>query len=115
MDNQNTSEHGYDFSGTISVLVWHQNLVLTILSILGILGIFLNGFVICCFILHPIVSKDLFGNTDLLICISLRREKELKFFSMLKTSFIADLAHSLRMATEGNLTKNEMKLFLEMK
>ena len=26
---------------------------------------------------------------------------------MLKTSFIADLAHSLQMATEGNLTKNE--------
>ena len=59
-------EHVYDFSGTINVPFWHQNLVLAILSSLGILGIFLNGFVICCFILQPMVSKDLFRNTDLL-------------------------------------------------
>ena len=69
-------EHAYDFSGTINVPFWHQNLVLAILSSLGILGIFLNGFVICCFILHPMVSKDLFRNTDLLsICILLISEK----------------------------------------
>ena len=65
MTYQGTDELDYDFSATITVLVWHRNLVLAILSTLGILGIFLNGFVICCFILHPIVSKDLFGNADL--------------------------------------------------
>ena len=70
-------EHAYDFSGTINVPFWHQNLVLAILSSLGILGIFLNGFVICCFILQPMVSKDLFRNTDLLICILLILEKHL--------------------------------------
>ena len=34
MAYQNISEDGYYFSGTITVLVWHYNLVLTILSVL---------------------------------------------------------------------------------
>ena len=87
MAYQNISEDGYYFSGTITVLVWHHNLVLTILSVLGILGIFLNGFVICCFIFHPIVSKYLLWNAYLWIFISLRPEKEMLFICMPNISF----------------------------
>ena len=56
MPFQDTDEDTYGVSGTIHVPVWYHNCVSALLGALGVFGIFLNGFVICCFILHPIVS-----------------------------------------------------------
>ena len=56
MTFQDIGEDAYGVSGTIDVPVWYHNFVSALLGTLGVFGIFLNGFVICCFILHPIVS-----------------------------------------------------------
>jgi hypothetical protein len=67
------NEHGANSNGTMSVLeedsiyqtelamapFWYQTLALVVLSVLGIIGVLLNGFVIGCFAFCPIVSTPI--------------------------------------------------------
>ena len=68
MTYQDTDEDAYGVSGTIDVPVWYHNFVSALLGTLGVFGVFLNGFVICCFILHPIVSTDVVCKQKSLPC-----------------------------------------------
>ena len=68
MTFQDTGEDAYGVSGTIDVPVWYHNFVSALLGTLGVFGIFLNGFVICCFILHPIVSPHIACTQESLPC-----------------------------------------------
>ena len=43
---------------------WYQTLALVVLSVLGVVGVLLNGFVIGCFAFCPIVSRFILVSTQ---------------------------------------------------